>query len=69
MEEITFKVGDVVILKSDNINMVIEKFAWDEYNQREFTDRVVCVWHEGTTPKRETYLTSALKLKKIDNTN
>lgn len=63
MEEITFKEGSVVVLKSGSSDMIIEKFAWDEHNNKPFTDRVVCVWHEGKTPKRETYFTSSLKLK------
>lgn len=44
MEEIQFKVGDVVVLKSGSVTMTIESFTWDELRDTYRNDKVECTW-------------------------
>lgn len=60
-DEIKFKVGDVVKLKSGGQPMTINKFVYDDFNKKPFEDRVECVWFEGKKFLREKIFITSLK--------
>jgi len=63
MEETTFKVGGIVVLKSGGPDMTIEKFVWDDFNQKPFPNKVTCVWFNDNNLNRDDFDTDSLNLK------
>jgi len=59
-----FKEGQVVILKSGGVSMVIESFETDPLN----TDKIyaICVWQDKSKPYREKYLIDVLESDEDD---
>ena len=64
-KENPFTVGQVVILKSGGISMVIESFSTDILN----ADKIYaeCVWQDKSKPCREKYLIDILESDEEDD--
>ena len=56
MSEFNFQIGDVVRLKSGGPWMTIERYTYNPETKNNFTDRVTCVWLNGSETHRETFL-------------